>query len=60
MSRRDLFPVLRTAAHLRHAAVVAAAWWWCPPVMMHRLADHADIVDEFYDELSSIDKEETE
>jgi hypothetical protein len=53
MTKRKPSPLdgLRTAAHVRHAAVVASAWWWCPPIMMARLARHADIVDDFYDVL---------
>jgi hypothetical protein len=52
------YPILRASAHVRHATVVAAAWWWCPPVMMVRLADHADVVDDFYDALEGKDDDD--
>lgn len=55
MSDKPRFPVLRTAAHLRHQALVAACWWWCPPIMAARSVRHIDIVDGFYDRLEGND-----
>ena len=41
--------ILRTAAHMRHAAFSAACWWWCPPMHLASRVAHAAFVDGVYD-----------